>query len=298
VDSDWEPLPFVQSTELVPYNIQEKYNMLPNLIGIGAQRAATTWMFHCLQEHPEIFTPEVKEIHFFDAKFDEGIEWYEQHFVSSEQRVISEVTPNYLNVEEALYRMVEIVPDAKLFVVLRDPVSRAYSSYRLLYNEHFQGKTFEEACEMTPYMIRLSKYADDLTRAYSLFDSERIAVFLYDDVLSNPIGVVRNLYSFAQVDSNFVPESINVHYNSILLPRLQDLLQKTWLGGTLELFKQSQMGISLKNRLATRQSRRAKSKSGDSHIGSDRFIAKLRMDFRDDIKRVQKIIGRDLTAWL
>ncbi|MDJ0701607.1 MAG: sulfotransferase [Woeseiaceae bacterium] len=274
---------------------------LPNLIGIGAQRAATTWMYHCLREHPEVFTTEKKELHFFDENFDKGLSWYQQHFASATEEVIAEITPNYLNVEAALQRMSDTIPDARIFVVLREPISRAYSSYRLLYNEHFQGRTFEEACAASPYMIRLSKYADDLQRAFSLYDRDKIAIFLYDDVRSDPARVVKDLYSFAGVDASFEPSSINTVYNAILYPDLQEFLQRIRLGGALNRFKESQLGKALKTRLSARKVRysaKAEPESEQHRIASDAFIAELREEFRDDILKVQELIGRDLSAWL
>ncbi len=274
---------------------------LPNFIGIGAQRAATTWMYHCLREHPEIFASEKKELHFFDENFEKGIEWYAQHFESAGKPVISEITPNYLNVEIALERMAKTVPDARLFVVLREPISRAYSSYRLLHNEHFQGKSFQEACEISPYLTRLSKYSEDLARVYSLYQSDQVKVFLYDDVLSDPADVVRQLYSFAQVDADFVPESIDVRYNPILYPRVQDTLEKFKLGRALARFKQTRLGVHLKNRLSTQKTVQTHSDDNTENkkrIASEAYIQSLKQEFRQDILKVQDMIGRDLSAWL
>ena len=54
--------------------------MLPNFIGIGAQRAGSTWLYACLREHPQVYVPPEKELHFFNAHFDRGLNWYKQQF--------------------------------------------------------------------------------------------------------------------------------------------------------------------------------------------------------------------------
>ncbi len=51
----------------------------PDFIGLGAQRAGTTWIHACLYEHPQIYMPLTKEIHFFDY-YSNGFQWYEDHF--------------------------------------------------------------------------------------------------------------------------------------------------------------------------------------------------------------------------
>ena len=77
--------------------------MLPNFLGIGAQRAGTTWLYNCLNEHPDVFVSSAKEIHFFSHEFDRGVTWYEGHFQGrNTESAIGEITPNYLNVPAAI----------------------------------------------------------------------------------------------------------------------------------------------------------------------------------------------------
>ena len=54
--------------------------MLPDFILIGAARAGTTWISKNLGEHPEIFIPRKKELHFFDSQYPKGLEFYESFF--------------------------------------------------------------------------------------------------------------------------------------------------------------------------------------------------------------------------
>ena len=68
--------------------------MLPNFIGIGAQRAATTWLYQCLKEHPEVYVPDVKEIHFFDENYDKPLAWYLSFFENAGgYRAVGVITP-------------------------------------------------------------------------------------------------------------------------------------------------------------------------------------------------------------
>ena len=99
--------------------------MLPNFLGIGVQRAATTWLHNCLDEHPQVFVPKDKELHFFSSQFDRGLAWYESCFAAANgQMAVGEITPTYLH-EAPIERIAATLPAARLFLVLREPVARA-----------------------------------------------------------------------------------------------------------------------------------------------------------------------------
>src|SRR5262245_48289245 len=104
---------------------------LPDFIGIGAQRCATSWIYECLACHPQVYMPE-KEIHFFDCEFERGMDWYLNHFSTAHAgKLCGEFTPDYLSSPVAIERLRDLVPQAKLIISLRHPVQRAYSAYRL-----------------------------------------------------------------------------------------------------------------------------------------------------------------------
>ena len=117
---------------------------LPNFIGLGAQRAATTWAYACLREHPEVFIPEQKEIGFFRWHYDKGLDWYASHFEGhAGEPAIGEITPGYMHSAEAIGRIATDLPSVRVFVVLREPVQRSFSAYQLLH-ERFCGMDFED----------------------------------------------------------------------------------------------------------------------------------------------------------
>ena len=71
----------------------------PAFLGIGVQRAATTWVYECLRAHPEVFLPDLKEVHYFDENYELGANWYASHFPESvRERTLGEITPSYLHI--------------------------------------------------------------------------------------------------------------------------------------------------------------------------------------------------------
>ena len=126
----------------------------PFFIGIGAQRAGTSWLHSCLCEHPEIYMPR-KEMHFFDNKYEKGVEWYCNEFSNcGEQQKSGEITPDYMSNYQALERIAQLSKKIKLIVILREPIERAYSASQL-YKSHGQFKDicFNELLEKEPSLL-------------------------------------------------------------------------------------------------------------------------------------------------
>lgn len=103
----------------------------PDFLIIGAQKAGTTSLFHYLKQHPDILTPEEKEIHFFDMRYERGIDWYQSFFseAAASEKVTGEASPYYLFHPCVPGRVKAHLPDVKLIILLRDPVARAFSHY-------------------------------------------------------------------------------------------------------------------------------------------------------------------------
>ena len=111
---------------------------LPTYIIAGAMRCGTTALNSYLREHPDIAVSSSKEVHFFDANWDKGIEWYRGQFPGSDDAIaVGEATPNYMFRPRALDRLKATLPDVKLVLMLRNPADRAYSHY---WHDRTRGK--------------------------------------------------------------------------------------------------------------------------------------------------------------
>ena len=134
--------------------------VLPDFVIIGAQKSGTTFLYNLLTRHPSVEGTFEKEVHYFDRFFHKGIEWYRSQFplprLKEQRKVITgETTPDYLFHPHAARRMAEVVPQARLIVLLRNPVDRAYSHYH--HNLTRKGREtlgFEEAIEAEQARLR------------------------------------------------------------------------------------------------------------------------------------------------
>lgn len=125
--------------------------VLPDFLIIGAQKSGTTALFDYLVQHPDVRRPPVKEIHYFDHNYGRGSRWYRSHFPPRPawQRTwqAGEASPFYLCHPLVPSRAAAIVPSARLAVILRNPVDRAYSHFQWARARGEETLTFEEAID-------------------------------------------------------------------------------------------------------------------------------------------------------
>lgn len=157
---------------------------LPDFIIIGGMKCATTALYFYLAKHPKVIPAVRKEVHFFDSHYSKGLDWYRGHFPfyrnyipivsSSKEFITGEASPNYMIYPHAPKRIAETLPKAKLIVVLRNPVDRAYSHYKHQVRVGKETLSFEEAIDREDERIEgeLEKMIEDETYVslkYSLF---------------------------------------------------------------------------------------------------------------------------------
>ena len=99
---------------------------LPDFIVVGATKSGTTSLSGNLRLHPRIFMPP-REVKFFNDHFHRGLDWYRRIFAEGADKVCGEKTPDYMRVRRYMQRIHKAVPDAKLIVLLREPVARLMS---------------------------------------------------------------------------------------------------------------------------------------------------------------------------
>ncbi len=264
--------------------------MLPGFIGIGTQRAATTWLHECLIEHPQVYLPAAKELHFFDIEFGRGMDWYEQQFEAAPDGVLAgEITPNYLECHPAMARLAATLPQARLLVILRDPIERAYSSYQLFAHRH-EGIDFTAACRRDRSLLEIGKYGQHMEHVYSLYPREQVHVMLYEDVQNHPRQVLQGIFKFLQIDPDFLPVSMTQRFNRIMYPRTQAVLARIGMAGFVERIKRSPMGDWIKRRHAKAGPKLARAACGTE-------LHELRLTIDEDIRKAESLIGRDLSHW-
>lgn len=160
---------------------------LPTFVGFGVARGGTTWLHTLLSGHRNVYMPtRRKEVRFFDRNYDRGLDWYETFFCPSADAAryeAGEISPQYFYCEECPERIAAAIPAAKLLVILRHPVDRAYSHYGfVVQRRNFQG-SFEEFLAMRPTVLDKGFYSRYLDRYLRSFDRDRILVLVFEQAV-------------------------------------------------------------------------------------------------------------------
>lgn len=161
---------------------------------VGAAKSATTWLQVQLQADPAIHMPD-PELHYFSREYERGDAWYLSQFAPTPTtRLVGEKSNSYLDTPEAAARLHAALPHARLVVMLRDPVQRAYSDYCMLLRRGEVGSDIERYLDPrvagSGRFLSTSRYAPHLNRLLEHYDRDAIHVAQYEDVAKDPQGVV------------------------------------------------------------------------------------------------------------
>jgi len=216
----------------------------PDFFIAGAAKSGTTSLWVYLKQHPEIFMPAKlvsKEPSYYCHGY--GATDYQDYCSLFQDagpgQMAGEASTAYLAAPESPGWIREDVPDAKIIIVLRNPVDRAYSLYRWMVNHGYESThPFEKALSMESKRMNDASfeasnpqyfynylyfhsglYSQQIERYQSAFPDAQLKIILLDDLKNKPEQVVKDVFSFLGVDDTFKPE-IKVHNKAELKPAL------------------------------------------------------------------------------
>ena len=144
---------------------------LPDFIIIGAAKSGTTSLYDFIAKHPDISSSYVKEPSYFSTIDIPGLSYYRTNFPIHTRRLTGEASTSYFARPDVPERIKSIIPDAKLIVLLRNPVDRAYSHYHFARKRNVEPcETFEEALEQEK--ARREKYLNSVSELKSILDGK------------------------------------------------------------------------------------------------------------------------------
>lgn len=195
----------------------------PNFFIIGAPNAGTTSLWRLLSEHPDIFMPKTKEPRFFSKKENEqDWAWYQALFQGvTNEKAIGEASVNYCethifkNTADRLHRF---NPSARLIFAVRDPINRINSCwkqalstghwFKYYYHPERMPLDFEEAVFSYPHFYETTLYYRNLSVFRRCFSRQQIKVIFFEDFTTKTLETVQDIYSFLEVDPDYVPSGI------------------------------------------------------------------------------------------
>jgi hypothetical protein len=185
----------------------------PDYVGVGTARSGTSWWDSLIDAHPRVSRPAgtPKEIHFFDdlwsGELEEAdIQRYHRFFARPEGQLSGEWTPGYMLDVWTPRLLRQAAPEARLLVLLRDPVERFRSGRTLAENRFAVGSTARAAANAA---FNRGVYADQLLRLWSVFPREQVLVLQYERCVADPVGQLRRTYRFVGLGPE-IPDDIDV----------------------------------------------------------------------------------------
>ncbi|RQH23134.1 sulfotransferase domain-containing protein [Okeania hirsuta] len=291
---------------------------LPNFIIFGSTKSGSTSLCNYLVQHPDIFISKKKEPNFF--LYDEGsiitnkkgkttvytIDWYKYWFRKAQEKAIGEASVSYIANEQAPIRIKSRLPDVKLIALLRDPVSRVYSHYLFNQrnNKHEGEKSLLKVIEADQKQGYPEQYFEKglyyyyLKKYFDIFDRQNIKLFLFEDFTSDPLKVVKDIFTFLNVDSSFVPV-VGAKDAPSGIPKNQTIYNFIYKDNFLRkalrpiirtLFPNREKRRTLWTNLISRNLSRPP-------LPSETRKVILEM-YKPDIIKLQELIDRDLSKWL
>ena len=215
----------------------------PNFFIVGAAKCGTTSLHEYLGRHPRIYMSPFKEPHFFSrVSFTSHSEHFQRSvtgeadyaalFEGAENfDAVGESSPSYLWDERAPYRIREIVPEARIIILLRDPVERAYSHYLAdVRNDRVRLPFYEALLEdaarenkgwgVSRLYVEIGRYVPQVRRCLEVFSPQRVLVCLFDDFKRDPESVLREVSLFLGVDPEGMRGAgVDGAYNAYTAPR-------------------------------------------------------------------------------
>ena len=285
-----------------------------DFIGIGAEKAGTTWVADIFRSHPQIFLPQQKEIHYFNRYFvedpciynynyDKSFSWYKNFFkYACDHHVKGEICPAYLWDDEAPKRIYENFPNIKIFAILRNPIERTYSQY-LYYKQKgvIKNEDFETAIKEYSFFLERSKYYTQLCNYYKLFPHKNIKIMFFDDLKKDRNTFIKDLLSFLEVNTNIdysIIESSNVtgvpkfkKFN-IGLASTKKFIRNYELTFILEMSRKLKIS-QLLEKIRSTTTKESFKKEG-IELNTKKHLLNC---FLDDIENIEKMLGVDLSTW-
>jgi hypothetical protein len=228
---------------------------------------------------------------------------------ATDRRAIGEASTIYLRSPLAAKRIKQFVPDSRLVAILRQPADRAYSHYVFMAQHDWDlAPSFEAALAMEDrrrqegwhsdvFYKEGGYYSAQLRVYFDLFGQKQIKVYLYEDWHKTPEAVLRDLFRFLEVNENFRPELRRS--NISLVPRNRQLHRLAIRPKRIERALTPIIPAPAR-RLAISALRRFNSKY--NLVPPPRLDPEIRQRltnmYREDILKLQDLIGRDLSHWL
>ncbi|MFK5893319.1 MAG: sulfotransferase [Pseudomonadota bacterium] len=290
-----------------------------NLFVVGAAKCGTTSLASYLNQHESIFIPDIKEPKYFsipenvfphkgpgdevvDLNVVASLEDYNALYRGQEcSQYLCDASVDYLMFDNVPVRIFDYCPDAKIIIMLRNPVDRAYSAYMHMIRDGREYLSFEDAIKLENKRaeenweffwkyIECGMYSKQVERYLNIFPEKNIKVVLFDDFINDANKVLNEISGFLEIERKDYNVSRVLNVSGVPSNKaLHNLLNNK---NFIKKFFRKYIPVSLKEKIKYIVS----SKNIKKVKISDSVRKDLVMCFRDDVSKLSLILGRDLNG--
>ena len=280
---------------------------------VGAPKAGTTSLYHYLDKHPEINMSSEKEPNYFsnDELEEQGmyygkprinkIEMYHSLFVKHRQfKLRGEGSVSYLFYKNVPAKIKEYNPKAKIIIMLRNPVDRAFSHYLMdrrlgLVYDSFEDvinkkSAHKDAKLFYQQYIQVGEYANQVKRYLDNFDRKDILFINYDELKKDVTAVIQNTYSFLGLDMS-CRANLEKKHNTYTMPK-NNIIRFIYSFVSLRKILSSLFPKSL-----IRVIRLVLFRADNKPTLLKETREELKLFFKQDINKLSTILDKDLKAF-
>lgn len=297
----------------------ENEPFLVNFAGIGVAKSGTTWLSHCLREHPQVCMAAGKETNYFiedhplaslpvqgylgRSHLHEGFDWYKSRYEHHEPgQVRGEFSVCYLGAAETPGMLRDHNPAMKLICIYRNPVEAVYSAYHQLHRIQPIHEPMEVFIEKHSDLLEYFNYYTNTKRFLDVFGREQMLLMPYEDIKDDPEGVYVRVCRFIGVDDTHRPAKLHERVNPSRVVRsrfvrdVRSVLTATFAATRVTRqirrgLMRSGVGRPLLNLI------RMNEKPGHYEPMSPEMRKQLTERFRVESEQLAELMGRDLSHW-
>lgn len=305
---------------------RRKDPVLPTFLTVGVAKSGTTSLFHYLNQHPEIFIPNIKETFFFIASIYRDLDPGDPHSKNIAQRTIN-TFEEYLSVfknvthekgigeigtfygyyyEKTIPEIKKYLGDIKIIFIIRNPVDRAYSAYTHFCRYGLEKYTFEKALDQEKvrkennwytmwYYTDVGFYCAPIKAFMDHFS--QVKVCLYDDLKNNTVNLMKDLYQFLEVDCRYIPDTAMKHMVSGV-PKHQWIHSLLVRPNSLKRLLKPLLNIALTDEKKYKIIEKINQSNMIKPLMQKETRDYLKDLYREEISKLEDLIGRDLTSWI
>ena len=300
----------------------------PNFFIVGAPRCGTTALYTYLSEHPNIYLSDIKELHYFASDFPDlhkivfrSQDDYFKLFSAAQDvhTAVGDISPLYIYSNVALENIKNFDPNAKIILILRNPVEFVQSVHQLnlgllredepdlakawdLQDERKQGRSIPKSCREVKLVLygELGLFGRHVKKVFEIFSREQVLVVLLEDFVREPRTVYESILAFLHVPSDnrgeFPPVNAGFEVRSRLLAKFihpPQFVYRTFMK-VISFF-----GVRFMNfiNLVYGKVERLNTRRSPRRAIEPALRTRLEEYFREDVQLLSGLIGRDLSEW-